>query len=221
MPSRISPIAEARRHGARLSAEIGSEARRSRLAAGMTLSQVAAHLGWSRQRAARFEHGQMRNAAITDASVYLAAVGMKLAARAWPLGAPLRDVAQLSVTQRLLDRCHPAWRPRFEVPLGIPGDLRAFDLLLTRVDREVRVYVEILTRLTDAQAQLRSLHLKWRDGAAGRGRLVIVLADTAANRQAIGPIREILQPHYPIGSRAVLRALGGGHDPGANGIAFL
>lgn len=198
---------------------VGEEYRGARIAAGMTLTQAGQPLGWSRQRAARLERGRIACASLDDMILYASVLGLRLAARAFPAGAPLRDVGQLAVTRRFRARLAQAWRVTLEMPLPIRGDLRAFDLLLRR--GEVRVFVEVITRLTDAQAQLRALHLKWRDGAGGAGRLVVILADSKHNREALAGVGDLLADDFPLSTRALMGALARGRDPEANGIALV
>jgi transcriptional regulator with XRE-family HTH domain len=165
MSGRLHRISEARRTAARQLREAGNEIRLARLAAGMTHAQVAGRIGCARQRVARFEAGRVASVPLADLSAVAAIVGLRLQVRAFPAGPPLRDLAQLSVTHRLRRRIAQAWRIVLEVPVRIAGDLRAFDLLLRERVTGAVVCVEIITRLADAQAQLRAVHLKWRDGA--------------------------------------------------------
>jgi transcriptional regulator with XRE-family HTH domain len=221
MGSHQRQVMEARRRAAGLVREVGDEVRRARVTAGMSQAQVAALLGWSRQRLARIESGRSIRAAAADLAVLSVAVGLRLQLRAFPAGPPLRDVAQLAVTGRLRRILSPAWRLALEVPVRIGGDLRAFDLVLREPRSSATVCVEIITRLADAQAQLRAIHLKWRDGAPPGARLVVVLADTPANRRALAAVRELLRDELPLDSRAVLAAVRDGHDPGANGVVLV
>lgn len=220
MGSHLRQVAEARRTAARLVREAGEEVRRARANAGMSQGQVAGRLGWSRQRVARIEAGHSARVPAADLAVLAAVVGLRLQLRAYPAGSPLRDVGQLAVTHRLRERISTAWRLALEVPVPIPGDLRAFDLVL-RVPGGATVCVEVITRLTDAQAQLRAVHLKWRDGAPPGARLVVILGETPANRRALAAIRELLRDELPLDGRAVLTALRDGRDPGGNGIALV
>jgi hypothetical protein len=97
-----------------------------------------------------------------------------------------------------------------EVPLGLAaGDLRAFDLSLSINDPTIAV--EVFSRLRDAQAQFRAVQLKWRDSEATR--LLIVLAQSHANRAGLGSVRHLLASDFPVGARAALSALGEGLDP--------
>jgi len=81
------------------------------------------------------------------------------------------------------------------------------------------VMIEAFTRLADAQAQLRAVQAKARD--MGIGRVVLVIAATHANRNGLDMAADVVAADFPLGTRAVLSALGAGRDPGANGIVLL
>jgi transcriptional regulator with XRE-family HTH domain len=217
----VRRIDEARRFADRALREIGEECRRARVAAGIGQAQAGERLGWSRQKAARVEKARSRGVSLRDLQLYASVLGLRLTTRAFPVSSPLRDVGQLSVTRRFLQRVGRVWRVALEVPVPIPGDLRAFDLLLRNPKSSVRIYVEVITRLVDAQAQLRAAHVKWRDGAAADGRLLIVVSGSAVNRRALSGIRDLLSDEFPLDTRRLLGALAVGVDPGDNGIVLV
>jgi len=188
------------------------------MTAGMTLAECAHPLGWSRQKASRIEAGLLESAGLGELIRYASVVGLRLRVRVYPVGAPLRDIAQLAVTRRFRGRLGDGWQVTLEAPLGMPGDLRAFDLLLRR--DETRIVVEVITRLTDAQAQLRALQLKHRDGGIG-GSLLILVAESKRNREALRFVRPMLADDFPIPSRLVWEALTDGRDPGGNAIVVV
>ncbi len=221
MAGQIRRVAEARRLALGQLREIGEEIRRARLAAGMTQSQVAQRIGCRRQRIAGIEAGAIRTLPLPDLFAVAAVVGLRPALRAHPHASALRDVGQLSVTARLRAVLSRAWRLQLEAPVVIRNDLRAFDLVLRRVDPAVVICVEIITRLVDAQAQLRAVHLKWRDGAPRGARLVVVLGDSPANRRALALVRDLLGDELPLNGRGILPALAEGRDPGGNGILLI
>ena len=64
---------------------------------------------------------------LQDVGAWCAVVGLDLSIRAFPSGDPIRDRAQLALLQRLRARLHPGLRWSTEVPLPIPGDIRAWD----------------------------------------------------------------------------------------------
>jgi hypothetical protein len=80
--------------------------------------------------------------------------------------------------------------------------------------------VEAETRIGDGQAMWRRVALKRRDDPT-IAHVFLLVADTPANRRAIGEIRELLRPDLPLDSRSVLSALAKGRCPGAGGILFL
>jgi len=51
--------------------------------------------------------------------------------------------------------------------------------------------------------------------------VVLLLADTRRNREALAVAREALRGAFPRDSRAMLAALAAGRDPGASGIIIL
>ncbi len=99
----------------------------------------------------------------------------------------------------------------------IAQDLRAADAVIQ--SGTVRIMVEAFTRLADAQAQLRAVHVKARD--MGIGRVVIVVAATKANRRALAEAASVLAADFPLGTKATLAALTAGRDPGANGVVVI
>jgi hypothetical protein len=118
---------------------------------------------------------------------------------------------------RLRVRSHERIRWQTEVPIPIAGDLRAADAMA--LIGECSIVFELYTRLVDVQAQTRAAHLKKRDLTATR--LVLVVAATSANRRAIREAGPTLTDSFPMGTRAVLRALSRGDDPGGDGIVLL
>jgi len=156
--NRLRTIDEAARLGRRLQAELGRELREARLARGLRLQDVARALNMSPSQVSRIELGHLRALSLAGVARHGAAVGLRLRARFYPAGGGLRDAAQLDLLRRFRARTGDAWTWQLEAPLPIPGDLRAFDALLTR--GAARVAVEAITRLRDAQAQIGSLRTR-------------------------------------------------------------
>ncbi len=165
--------------------------------------------GWS--------SGRLGGLAIADLARHAAAVGLHLHARFYPQGGGLRDTAQLDLLRRLHVRIGDRFTWQLEAPLPIPGDQRAFDALLTR--NATTIAVEAITRLRDAQAQLRAATTKQRDGQATR--LVMLIKASHANRAALATAADLLATTFPLTTRTTLAALTAGDDPGANGIVLL
>jgi hypothetical protein len=106
---------------------------------------------------------------------------------------------------------------RTEVPLPLPGDSRAWDLVLGIEPDPVPVEAE--ARLRDLQALDRRCALKLRD--SGFARLVLLVSDTANNRRALEAYREDLRTSFPLDTRQVMAALRAGRTPDASGIVIL
>jgi transcriptional regulator with XRE-family HTH domain len=216
VPNRASRIDDARAAGQRLQAEIGAELRNARLARGLGQADVARALRTSRFHISRLERG-LGVVQLADLARHGAAVGLRLHARFYPAGGGLRDAAQLDLLRRFRARIGDRWSWQLEAPLNIPGDLRAFDALLTRGNQTVAV--EAITRFHDAQAQLRSAALKQRDGRVSR--LVLLVSATHHNRAALDSAADLLVTSFPAPMRRLLAALAAGDDPGDNGIVLL
>ena len=104
-----------------------------------------------------------------------------------------------------------------EVPLPIPGDRRAWDGFL-RID-SVSIGIEAEARIRDVQAVDRRCALKRRDG--GVDIVILVVADTRANRRMLSLHREALGANFPLDTRQILDALRAGRAPTASGIVVL
>jgi hypothetical protein len=78
--------------------------------------------------------------------VFAAAVGLRSWLRFFPAGRRLLDAPQLALLGRLRARISAIWRWETEVPIPIPGDLRAAD---ARLSGPVTILVEAYTRLAD------------------------------------------------------------------------
>ena len=81
------------------------------------------------------------------------------------------------------------------------------------------IWVEAESRLRDSQALLRRLALKRRDGAATR--LVLVLNDTRANREAAREAATSLAGAFPSPMRSAIPRLVEGEDPGGDVLVIL
>jgi hypothetical protein len=104
-----------------------------------------------------------------------------------------------------------------EVPVTTnPLDRRAIDAVIRR--GEIRIGLEVITRLVDAQAQVRSATLKQE--AAGLDGMILVLADTSHNRQAARDAAPTLEPAFVMHNREALRTLRSGQAP-KNAVIFI
>lgn len=219
MANRVGRVDQAGIMGRRLQVELGTDLREARLARGLRQIDIARATDASDGRISRVERGALRDLAIADLARHGAAVGLRLHARFYPAAGGLRDAAQLDLLRRLRARIGDRWTWQLEAPLNIPGDQQAFDALLSSADRQTTVAVEAITRLRDAQAQLRAANVKQREGRATR--LVILLRASHANRAALASAVDVLATAFPLTTRATLAALAAGNDPGDNGIVLL
>lgn len=218
MVNRIPRVGEARLAARRRTADLARDLREARLASGLRQVDIARTLGLSASQIGRVERGEQRRVPVEDVAAYAAAAGLRLSISLYPAGGRLRDAPQLRMIgeyRRLI--AAGGWITRMESPVGSPGDLRAFDLLLSR--GPVSVAHEFVSRMRDVQAQIRPLLLKQRD--SGAGRLVLVIAATHANRRAVAEAGPVLRESFALGTKAVLTALCAGRDPGGNGLVFI
>src|SRR5262245_6593781 len=216
MPTHDRASDRGRRDAGRLVAELGSELREARLAAGVSQSSVARAAGLSHAAVSRIERGAAPYVSLRRLALVAAVVGLRLSVRAYPAGPPIRDVAQLRLLERLRVLLHSTLSWRTEVPLPIEGDLRAWD---AAIDGPGWIaYVDAETRIRDAQALERRVAVKRRD--TGTDRVIILLADTRTNRLVLRSIGAPLVDGAIPGS-AVIDAIRAGRDPGASGVVLL
>jgi hypothetical protein len=129
----------------------------------------------------------------------------------------VRDAAQLALLRRLRGSLPSGVRIRFEVPLGIQGDLRAWDAIIEGPGWWRPVEAE--TRLRDLQALQRRLRLKCRD--AGVSAVILLVADTRHNRQVLRTNADALAELCPTSSRQLLTTLRTGRPPARGGVLIL
>jgi transcriptional regulator with XRE-family HTH domain len=205
------------RRGRRLLADLGDEIRAARRATGVSQAAVATAAGLSSSEVSRIEQGGSPWLDIVTASRICAVVGLDLSVRAYPGPNPVRDAAHVRLIAAFRARLGGGLVVRTEVPIGRERDLRAWDV--TTTDRRATAAAEFETRLTDAQALTRRVTLKCRD--SGIAIVILVVSDTANNRDAVASARAYLRPLFPLDSNAILRALGAGRVPDAGGIVFV
>jgi transcriptional regulator with XRE-family HTH domain len=217
MPSRYRRRDRGAHHADQLNRRLAEELRNARLSAGLSLRAVAAAAGISPAQLHRMECARNRTVSVRSLSIVFAVVGMRLSARPYPEGPPLRDAAHARLLARFASHLPPAIRMRAEVPLGPSGDLRAWDAELCAGSDTCKLEAE--TALQDLQATDRRLALKMRDG--GVDRLVLLVADTRRNRRVLREFRGLIMARYPLDTRSVMRSLRRGHLPGQSGVVVL
>lgn len=217
MPTRRNRLEEARAEARTIRFTIGREIRQARISAGASLSEAAARAGMSHAQFGRIERGLVETVSIDQLSRACAAVGLRLLARAMPGAGPAVDRAQLALLDRFAKLLPPDIPLAREVPLPNPGDVRAWDGLFRLENR--RIAVEAEARIADVQALDRRCRLKLRDG--GVDLLLLVVSDSANNREVLDPYRESLRATFPLDGRQIRPALRAGRAPAANGIVVL
>lgn len=223
MPARERATDRGARVARRDLGAIGSELRTARICAGLTLEQVARTVGLSRWQIGRVERARHDAVTAVQLARIGAVVGLDVRVRAYPGPDPIRDAAQSALLGRFRKRLHPDLTFRAEVPLPIEHDLRAWDGLVGGLrdddDRHRVLPIEAETRIHDVQGQFRRIELKVRD--AGMEDVIVVIADTAANRRAIAAAGATLTDRFPIPARRALAALRRGDHPGGSALIFL
>ncbi|HUG46935.1 MAG TPA: helix-turn-helix transcriptional regulator [Candidatus Limnocylindria bacterium] len=217
MANRTRALHEARRRWRQALAEIGSELREARLALGLSQVHVGTALGVSRSQISRLEQGRLQRVPAERLAEHAAVVGLRLWFKLYPQGGALRDAAQTRYVERFLERVAHGWRVTLDAPIPLPADLRAVDVLLSGA--ACVIAVEVITRLRDLQAQLRSAQQKGRD--MGAQRLILVVAGSHANRHALAEARGALLASFDLDTRRVMAALAAGRDPGRDAIVVL
>lgn len=191
--------------------------RSARLARGLSQVAVADAIGTSHQLISQWERGTGAPR-FTRAAAWGAAVGLDVTLRSFPGAPALRDAGQLRVLGRAQQLIGSSWTWRTEAPVSsAPLDRRAIDAVISR--GSIRIGLEVITRLADAQAQVRSATLKQE--TARLDRMILVLAKTRHNRAALRAATPTLQPAFPVRARALLWALRAGHLPLGNGVLLV
>lgn len=198
-------------------ARLPAEARTARLNIGLGQDKVASALGVSVSQYSRIERGLSPDLTISMAVRLFTVLGQDLSIRAFPSGDPIRDAAHAALLERLRIQCHRSVVWRTEVPLPIPGDLRAWDA--TAIYPSFRAGVEAETRIRDVQALERRLALKERDG--GMDRLILLVLDSRSNRDALRLHQDQLAARFQVSGVRALELLRAGVDPGGNAIIVL
>ena len=205
------------RRGRAILVELGGELRAARTTRGLSQLSVAQASGLSQSSIQRIEAGAATGLSLLQMARVLATVGLDLAARAYPGGSSIRDVAHarlLGSLQALLPEGTP-WS--LEVLIGGHGDDRAWDALITL--RGVRIAVEAETRPRDLQELLRRLAIKRRDGHVDR--LVLLLKDSRHNRELLRELGPLVRAPFPVHHPEAIEALRSGQPPRDDALLLL
>jgi transcriptional regulator with XRE-family HTH domain len=217
MPPRERPVDRGDRRGRAIVAELGHEVRLARRQHGLTQAFLGQAVRLSGSEVGRIERGEIRSVSVSNLARLLSVVGLELSARAYPTGAPLRDKAQVGLLARFRSQLPAAFSWQTEVPVGLPGDLRAWDAVLGLGSAKVGIEAE--TRLVDLQAVERRIALKCRDSAVGSA--ILLLANTRTNRLTTRTFGEALQGSFPVPGVDALRALRAGRLPDGNAVILI
>jgi transcriptional regulator with XRE-family HTH domain len=194
------------------------ELRDARLAAALSLDAAARAAGMSASQLSRLELGRLERPDLEQVWRAASVVALRPSLNLYPAGSPVRDRAQLALLSRF-ERClGGGLRMRREVPLPIPGDLRAWDAVVEGSDGAF--FTEGESHVRDAQALERRIRLKVRDDPRARV-VVLVLTRSDHHRAVLAEHRESLRDLLPLDGGAVLRAVRAGRCPAASGIVLV
>lgn len=216
MTTRRNRLAEAERRARRQLDTALDDIHERRVASGLRQSDVSAVLGCTRQWISVVERGRSRDLGVIELGRLGASVGIDITVRAYTGQSALRDAGQVALLNRFHDVIGPGlrWSPEAMVA---PGDQRAFDVLVGVPPRCAAV--EAFTRLRDVQSQVRSVVAKQE--TAGIAVLILVIAATRTNRQALREAGAVLRDAFPLSTRAVLGSFRRAEIPQANGIVLI
>jgi transcriptional regulator with XRE-family HTH domain len=203
--------------GSHLLRSLGVELRTARLAAGVSQQELGRVVGVSGTHVARLERAEVPGASVRLLATIFAVLGMRLSARPYPEGPPIRDVAHARLLARFRVRLPPTVRMRTEVPLRMARDLRAWDGELEAVNGTCKLEAE--TALHDLQATERRIALKMADD--GVDRVILLVADTRRNRRVLREFEGHIRARFPTSMRSVMRELRAGRLPERSGIVVL
>lgn len=215
------PTATARRHAGTLAARIGADIDASRNSRGLSIEEVARRAAVSPSTVVRAIHGDSGVHLDTLCAVAQAA-GLRINVKAYPAGpVSLRDSGQLRVANYLAALAHPSLRPAMELPVGDPFG-RAADIVF--FGPEEILHQEIERRPGDFQEPLRGATVK-RDALQKRHhrpvRLILVVEDTARNRELLQPHTSLIRRVLPATSTEILRSMRTGTVLGKDGLLWV
>jgi hypothetical protein len=144
-------------------------------------------------------------------------LGLELSVKHYPAGRAIRDIGQLRLMERFRKLVGDGFEWAHERGMAVTDDQRGFDAFL-RIGA-LRIGVEAETRVYDVQTLLRRIALKKRDSLADR--IVLVLADTRHNREAVALAKAEFGAAFPCSRAELLAALREGRDPGSDGVLLV
>ena len=217
MASRERPIDRGSRVGRAALETMGRELRIARTDRGLSCAAAGEAAGISGMEVSRIERAASSRVPVLTLARLAAVVGLDLSLRAYPGPSPLRDAGHARLLADFRAAIHPAIRWATEVPLPHPGDLRSWDAML--IGSTWRFGVEAETAPADAQAVVRRLRLKERDGRVDG--MLLVVRDTRRVHDFLATGDELFRPTFPISARSALRSLRSGERPAGNAIIVV
>lgn len=215
MATRERPIDRGRRQGNDLGTRLIAELRRERVNADLSQRAVARVLGWSQARYWRFE--RHNDALLSEIAAVAALLGLDLSAGLHRTSEAITDRGQVALLNRFRALLAGTIRVIAEALLPNPGDRRSWDLLL-RIGRQV-VGVEAETKVRDVQLTVRKIRGRERDGGADE--ILLVLADTRANRASLDDFMVALGPRFATPPEHLRGALRAGRPLPGSGVLLV
>lgn len=189
----------------------------------LNLSQrtVAMELGINQSQYWRIEARKVEDLTVTRVFEIASVLGYEVALTLHPIGDPIRDAAQQSVSKRFDAILAPTWIVVDEALLPNPGDRRSWDKLLRLTGGAERhvVGVDLESRIYDIQALVRRTRERERDG--GVDEILIVLSDSAHNRRLASSLAEALGPPYATPAVEIRKALRRGEPLPGSGVILI
>lgn len=184
----------------------------------MSQAEAARRAGISASQLSRLERSAIARPSLEQLCRAGRAVGLRCNQRWYPTGEPVHDRVQLALLARFEALAGPPLRVRREVPLPIPGDLRAWDARVS--DGRTNASVEAESKVMDAQALQRRIELKVRDDPDA-GAVILVLNRTTHNREMLRAHREAFRALLPLDGASIMRSLRRGQVPPLGGVLLL
>jgi len=219
---RRGPLTRGTDRGLAILQALMRDAEAARQASGISYAEIGRAIRLAPGQVARILRGKLASVTFVRAAQILAAVGLKLAASAFPEGPAVRETGQRALLDRLRRRISRelAWSeevPVIELPVPGEADHRAWDAGIDGPDCRCRVDAE--AHVGDLQAVARRVALKQRDGREPC--VILLLADTKHHRALLASAGDGLRARFPISQRAALAALKAGQSPGGNALVLL
>lgn len=217
MPAQERPSDRGTRLGRATLTRIGQELRDARLDRSLSVDAAATALNSSNAELSRIERALSPKVPFLTLARMAAVVGLDLSVRLFPGATPLRDAAQGELLSDFRATLHRSLRWATEVPLPIAGDQRAWDATASGPDWCFGIEAETLPR--DAQALIRRLQLKLRDG--GLDGMLLVLRDTRRTREFMREAADELAGAFTVPGRRASELLAAGLEPDGSGVILV